>query len=349
MRSFLPFYKPVMLRLGAVSLGLALMLGSAIPANAHTIYLPIQEGQQHRLLTSFYYQAAIESANQGSFELSTLFIEQAYRLNKTDLQSGIIYTQLLLSRGEKKKALKVYHEMLESFRSYPKETASVHYLMSIVYDEMGLVVQAIQALDEAIRIYPGQVPAEFYYDMGVYYSKLDRYDKTKDYSYQAVQVAPESAAAWNNYGYSLAKLGEYEKGYDAIKKSLELDPDNPNTLDSMGYVLFHMGRFTESAKEYEKAVEQNPRLAESYLYLGKSYEALESWPKAIEAYENYVLIANDEAEKARVEKRLLYLKSGEILRQYSTPQSSGAVDKPATQRTPARTSQHSENPVIHHP
>jgi tetratricopeptide (TPR) repeat protein len=312
----------------ALGLSLLVLLGTtSLPAYAYKATVPATSNQQKRMLTGFYYEAAIQVAGQGGLDLSLQLLDKAYRLNREDIEAGIVYAQMLQSQGQYDKALDIYEEMLAQF-SDPKHKATLYYFISLAYNDSNRPNEAISSLKEAIRLFPGTAPVDFYYDIGVYYSKLNRYDQTRDYSKKALETAPKSSAAWNNFGYSLAKLGNYQEGYTAIRKSLDIDPENPNALDSMGYVLFQMGRFQESAIEYEKALQKDPKLADSLLYLGRSYEALQVWPKAIHAYEKYLELAEDTPEKADLAKKLKTLQTKEFLREQSFPQPSDANKTP---------------------
>lgn len=310
-----------------LSLSLTLITGVLSPlAMARSFVLPDVKQQQSGMLSRFYYSAALQLASQGGVDLAADFIGKVYRLNPQDLQLALFYASFCQLQGRYNEALSLYQEFLTSFQD-PKAKATIYYKMAMLYDVMEQPQKSTETLQEAIRMFPDKAPAVFYYDLGVVYAKLQQFDKTMVYSQKALEQAPTSSEAWNNFGYSLAKMGQYQEGYSAVEKSLELNPENPNALDSKGYILFQMGRFKESVIEYEKAVQLDPKLADSFLFLGKSYEALQDWPKAMTAYENFLLLTTDDQEKADAAKRLEQLKLNALIHQ-DKPPSQPEEDKP---------------------
>ncbi len=249
------------------------------------------------MLTRFYYELALQSAANGKMDLSLSFMDKVYEMNRHDLQIALTYAAFLQSQGHYTEAISVYNNLLAGTLS-PLEQSSLYYQIALLNDDLNQSQQSITAMKKAIEIYPGKIPAEFYYDMGIFYSKLNQYEKTSLYSHKAVEEAPNSSEAWNNWGYSLAKLGKYEEGLKAIQKSLAIEPKNANTLDSMGYILFKMKRFHQSIQSYEEATHLDPKMTESFFYLGQSYEATQAWQKAIDAYQKFLTLSQDQQERA---------------------------------------------------
>lgn len=287
--------------------GVLLVMLLTQPAVEAHYFPPADRTQQNGMISRFYYQTALQLAVQGHLQMATDLMSRVYRLKPESFELALVYAEFLRVGNRRDEALDVYAQLVERFEE-PQHKALGNYYRSLVYDEQKMTDKAVETMETAIKSYPGEAPSGFYYDLGVLYAKLNRFDKTRLYSQKALEKAPTSAEAWNNLGFSLAKLGEYQQGFSAIQKALELNPRNANALDSMGYILFHMGRFKESILEYEKALELDPRMAESYLYLGQSYEATADWAKAIESYENFLLLADPSPNRTMVEKRLQTLR-----------------------------------------
>ena len=58
-------------------------------------------------------------------------------------------------------------------------------------------------------------------------------------------------------------------------------PEGQAALD-LGIMLFDQGKFQEAIPNFQRATVQNPKLAEAYLYLGRSQLALRRWRDAIQ-------------------------------------------------------------------
>jgi len=272
-----------------------------------TPVMPVEKAQQEGMLSRFYYQAALELASDQHMDMATDLIGRVYRMNRGNFTLAILYGQCLENQNRLKEAIQFYNQVMPHFVS-PVAKSVLEYRISLNDEALNQTQDAIAALQEALRLFPGNPPPDYYFDLGVYYAKVNRYDQTKMYSQKAVDEAPDSAEAWNNLGYSLTQLGQIQEGYSAINKARELAPDNANILDSLGFVLYKMGRFHESVAEYEKALKLDPKMEESLLYLGRAYDALSEWGPAMQTYQEYLNLSTDAAEKANVEKRLSELK-----------------------------------------
>lgn len=316
---------------GRLALSLLLFGQLAVPfgttAEARWATPPVEKNQK-TLLTRFYYQMALQAASIGQPELSTDLLERISWINPGNLPFALKLGELFRAQGKQQKALDLYRDLLTRFDD-PLVQSVIHYRMSLVYDALNQSDQVIAALNQAISLFPEtKKPAFFYYDLGVAYAKRNEYDMTRHYSEKALALDPNFAQAWNNLGYSLAKLGRYEEGHVAVKQALKLAPDNVNALDSLGYIEYHLKRYDASIDAFKKALSQDPRLADSLLYLGKAYEATRSWKDAVDAYENYLIHANDEAEKAAVRKTLLMIKTNQLTQSAPVGEAPPGKDKP---------------------
>jgi len=129
---------------------------------------------------------------------------------------------------------------------------------------------------------------------------------------KAVEIAPDVAEAWSNYGNVLKLKGQYEKALVAYKKSVKLKPDGyTDNLCNIGGVLYDMGRFDEAEEYLLKAVNLGAHKAECLNNLGlltKHREptlALEHFQKAIDD--------KPDMEDAYWNKALVHLMLGEYI------------------------------------
>lgn len=320
-----------------ITLGMLMVaaLGQPLLVQAH-LPVPPSRDQQAALLTRFYYESAIQVAAQGGTRLASDLMGRVYSLNPSNIEIALGYARILEAQQEYPQLLAVYQGLLASLNDSMSK-AALHYQIAQIHHRLRQTEQSIESLKAAIALYPGTIPAGFYYDLGVYYAELNQFEQTRQYSQKALEQIPDSAEAWNNYGYSLAKLGHYDEGLAAVEKSLLLSPHNPNALDSLGYVLYKLGRYEESVNAFEKAIALNPAMTDTYLFLGRAYEACEQWEKAIKSYDRYIeLSGKDNPEKTAIEQKLLQLKERLILKE--TSQLSDDAEKPVIMGLPLNAS-----------
>jgi tetratricopeptide (TPR) repeat protein len=72
--------------------------------------------------------------------------------------------------------------------------------------------------------------------------------------------------------------------------------------------LYDAHRYREAVREFEVAKKLKP-LPEFDFNIGRAYDRLEDWPHAIEAYQQYLLRARNEADIAEVRARLAVLQA----------------------------------------
>jgi tetratricopeptide (TPR) repeat protein len=90
----------------------------------------------------------------------------------------------------------------------------------------------------------------------------------------------------NSYKAELS--GNYNVSVSEIRSVYQADNYNMNTR--LGWLLFLSKQYTESVTYYEKAVRLKPYVLEARFGMIKSLNALESWDKVKEQYENILKI-----------------------------------------------------------
>ena len=148
------------------------------------------------------------------------------------------------------------------------ELMQAHYSRGLLLDKLGDTQAGIEALHKAAALEPDNNFVN--YDLGVLYSKAEKYEQSALYSQKALVNAEDFAEAYNNYGYALAHLGRHEEALAAINKSLELKPDSAAALDSKGFALQGLKRYEEALEEYGKALKIDPDCADAYVLLAES-------------------------------------------------------------------------------
>lgn len=75
---------------------------------------------------------------------------------------------------------------------------------------------------------------------------------------KAVELAPDSVAAYNNWGRALDSLSNHTEAIEYFSKAAELDPFNGTVFANWGFSLYSMGKFSAAAEKFQLATKLRP-------------------------------------------------------------------------------------------
>lgn len=141
----------------------------------------------------------------------------------------------------------------------------------IVSEYAALIAQQgdIQAAEEMLRSAPQSSP-RVHYTLSVILRAGNRTTEALDELDEALRLEPSFAAAHHDRGVILSRLGRMEEALPAFHKALELR-DDPATRNALGTALCRLDRCGEAIPHFEKAVELAPRFLEALQNLGQAY------------------------------------------------------------------------------
>ncbi len=120
------------------------------------------------------------------------------------------------------------------------------------YNELGEYRRAIDDLNQALRLDPGDAVA--YNNRGVAYGNLgDPARAIEDYG-QALRSDPGNAAVYNNRAWALYLLGRNTEALGDVDRSLSLNPGDVRVIDTRAHVLAALGRRPEALGEFERVM-----------------------------------------------------------------------------------------------
>lgn len=130
----------------------------------------------------------------------------------------------------------------------------------------------------------GNNSAEKYMQAGFVSFRQQRYGEAIANYEKAIQLQPQSAAAYNmigmTYRFKYYQLGAPElrqKELAAFEKAVEIDPKNWLVLINLATTYYALGQRAKAAPLYKKALELNPNYPEK-LFLQKLIEEGEAKP-----------------------------------------------------------------------
>jgi len=110
--------------------------------------------------------------------------------------------------------------------------------------------------------------AEAHLAMGTaLFSVLDPHASEKELD-RAVQLNPNLALAYDQYGWTFAEMGRFDESIAAEKKALELDPLNTLMNADLAFFLYWARRYEEAITQLHKTLELDANNALAHLWLG---------------------------------------------------------------------------------
>lgn len=123
--------------------------------------------------------------------------------------------------------------------------------------QSGQLAAALDLLDEALRIHPGE--PDLLYTRAMLADRLDRFEEAEANLRAILAQDHDHPEALNALGYTLAQRNiRLDEAFELIDKALKLSPNNPAFLDSMGWVLFRQGKPAEAEGFLRRAYAREP-------------------------------------------------------------------------------------------
>lgn len=119
--------------------------------------------------------------------------------------------------------------------------------------------QALAHLQNSIYFHPANEDARVYLNLAAIAARKMEYTQARDYLKKALQINPESGAAYVYLGgVMMESEKDFESAMSQFKKAMELEPLNEVAYDYMGAALFNLARYPEALKYFQEALTINP-------------------------------------------------------------------------------------------
>ena len=173
-------------------------------------------------------------------------------------------------------------------------THSLYNNLGVTYTKLERYEDAVKACEEAIRLNPNH--AEAYCNLGLAYAEMERYeDAIKAYK-KAIKLNPNFAGAHCDLGATYAELKRHKNAIRAYKKAIKLNPNYAEAYYNLGLTYAEMKKYEDAIDTYKEAIKLDPNYAEAYCNLGLTYAELERCEDAITAYEKAIKLNPNLAE-----------------------------------------------------
>jgi tetratricopeptide (TPR) repeat protein len=147
-----------------------------------------------------------------------------------------------------------------------------------------------------------------YYNLGIVYEKMKKFDKAKEAYLKAIELEPKSLDAIYNLGLVYVELKEYMLAIESFKYILSIEKNDSNSYFNLGLVYFKKGKYLQAIENFQKTVDINDEDLYAHFYIGNIFKELgdldsakSEFEKVIElspnyswAYFNLAVIYNEE-------------------------------------------------------
>jgi type IV pilus assembly protein PilF len=178
------------------------------------------------------------------------------------------------------------------------QASDVNVQLGLAYLENGDVQRAHQKLLLAEQQSPESLQAKG--AMGYFLESTGNLSSADAYYRQAIMFNPKSGAAQNNYGTFLCRRGQYAKADQHFLLALQ-DPSYINTAqvyENAGLCAMQIPDIRKATGYFTQAITQDPKLAISWLELGRiSYQA-KAYQQAQQYLDHYMQLVKEPTANA---------------------------------------------------
>jgi Tfp pilus assembly protein PilF len=135
------------------------------------------------------------------------------------------------------------------------------------------VINEIERLNKAIL--SDSSNAKLYGNRATYYLAIQKYDLAERDYIKSIDLNPNDALVWDNYGTLKSRQNDYTSAYSAYSEAVKLSPSDPQFLNNAGWSLLNVGQFEESIKYFDKAINIDGTLHTAYTNKGLALIGLE--------------------------------------------------------------------------
>ena len=184
-------------------------------------------------------------------------------------------------------AITAFQRALQHLSTRQQADISVARLQSIVQAKLGAAYHRNQQLEEsdmwfqkAVKGAGEDTPVAWYVALGQIETERGNLEQARRYYIVAVQLHPETTAAYNNLGHVLLKLNRIDEADAVFREALTQDATLASAAFGRGEVRIRRGQFDVARRFYEQALQQAPHeptfhksLAEALRGMGNSEAA----------------------------------------------------------------------------
>ena len=162
-------------------------------------------------------------------------------------------------------AITAFQRALERLTTEQQTDITIARLQSVVQAKLATAYHRNKQLDEAdmwfqkaVKGTGEETPAAWYVALGQIETERENLEQARRYYIVAVQLHPDTTAAYNNLGHVLLKLNRIDEADAVFREALVQDKTLASAAFGRGEVAIQRGQLDIARRFYEHAVQQTP-------------------------------------------------------------------------------------------
>ena len=293
-------------------------------------------------IAEVFYTLAGALSNEGSDELTLLYVRMAEYLRPDHVDAILLAGELLSGMGQYELAEQVFEEVptddpsrhaavlgeAEALRDQDKTDQAISVLetlaeqkpdLPVVHTTLGDIFRQEQRYEDAVAAYTKALSLYeeeserlwfLYYARAISYERQEKWEEAEADFRKALDLNPEQPQVLNYLGYSLVEQQrKLDEALNMIERAVAARPNSGYIVDSLGWVLYRLGRYDEAVPHMERAAELMPidpvvndHLGDVYWAVGREREAEFMWKRALSFVDWEDAAA--EADPERIKRKL---------------------------------------------
>lgn len=173
--------------------------------------------------------------------------------------------EAIITDGQMLQGLLLLDTCVEELRG-PETLAYFVNFRGSVLDRIGVNTRAINDLETAVRLQPGNV--EYALSLGHAWLKREESDKALATFRTALRLAPGNADVLSGLGSSWFEKGELTRASAFIQRALDIEPSHALALRDRGRIFLLGYQSSRAMEDFTRAMETAPERWDLFLYRG---------------------------------------------------------------------------------
>lgn len=225
----------------------------------------------------FYIKQAEILANDKKFDEALLALDEAQKLDPTDINIFLIRADVYLWQGKHTQAI-AEAEFALTQANDPVDKCELYLEMADILEDQQKYPEVVEILKTAVRLDPMNEEAlnRFWFCVEL----TQDYEGSITFHEEIIEQSPYAYLAWFNLGHAHAGLQQYEKALEAFEYVMAIDEKYDGAYICCGDVKFNMEQYQDALQYYMDAIKMSKPQKELYLKTAETYEMLNELSKA---------------------------------------------------------------------
>lgn len=167
----------------------------------------------------------------------------------------------------------------------PKILPETHFAAGRLFEHQGNLSKAIVQYRKAIAVNHRYVAA--HHRLGLVLSRVQYHVEAVASLERAVELAPNNAILWNDFGFELMFRKQWDRAEAAFRKAINQNPSLARAHINLGLALSKQSRFDQALASFRAVLPE----ADAYYNLGLMYRGQGRYAEAVEAFEHILTAA----------------------------------------------------------